>query len=227
MADDYPDGGIFRSRDGDQVLQRGPAGFLVPMPRPESDAWRPDERHRTLAAALDRHGLWAHLPDDMRAAAAADVAAGCYPLDFDLLSGHVEFFADGEALAEMGVERFLRGLAPVIERYGVVLDLETEDPSDNGGEYVVVINGIRCRVWENLEGAAFDDSWTWATTRPLTVVNRLLAVGGRSPVRAHTLYAGGNDGIVFFIEPGVAEAIRASGLLPEREIPALAADGVY
>jgi hypothetical protein len=45
-----------------------------------------------------------------------------------------------------------------------------------------------------------------------------------SPVRAHTLYTGGNEGLVLLIRPGVAEAMRASGFFPPGEIPALAGE---
>lgn len=217
--------GIFRSRDGDEVWGRGPAGYLVPLPPDRRDAWTADERHRVMAAELEKFGLWDHLPAERRASAAAEVASGCYPLDFDVLFEHVEFFADGESLAEFGVERFLGQLAPTLERYGLVLHVETEMSSTPGtGGYVVVINGIRCTVWHQGEWEGGHDMWALSTVRPLAVVNQLLAAAGRSTFRAHTLYAGGNEGLVYLMDPRAAEAIRASGLLPEREVPALAAD---
>jgi hypothetical protein len=54
----------------------------------------------------------------------------------------------------------------------------------------------------------------------LAVVNQLLAAAGRSALRAHTLYAGANDGLVLLMDPRAAEAMRASGLFPEHELPA-------
>ncbi|MER6074227.1 hypothetical protein ABT187_36440 [Streptomyces sp. NPDC001817] len=182
------------------------------------DPWRGDERHRVMAEALNRYGLWDHLSTELRESAMTEVATGCYPLHFDLLFEQIEFFADGEELAEGGVERFLRALAPALVRYGVVLEVETVPDLD---DYIVSINGIRCMVLrpEDWEGA---DPWALSTVRPLAVVNQLLAAAGRSALRAHTLYAGGNEGLVFLMNPRAAEAMRASGLFPEHEVPALA-----
>ncbi|MFF3920646.1 hypothetical protein ACFYZB_46130 [Streptomyces sp. NPDC001852] len=183
------------------------------------DPWRGDERHRVMAEALNRYGLWDHLSSvELRESAMTEVATGCYPLHFDLLFEQIEFFADGEELAEGGVERFLRALAPALVRYGVVLEVETVPDVD---DYIVSINGIRCMVLrpEDWEGG---DPWALSTVRPLAVVNQLLAAAGRSALRAHTLYAGGNEGLVFLMDPRAAEALRASGLFPEHEVPALA-----
>ncbi|MFB7289794.1 hypothetical protein [Actinacidiphila glaucinigra] len=185
---------------------------------PGDDPWRGDERHRVLAEALNRYGLWDHLSAELRETATAEVATGCHPLHSDFLFEQVRFHADGEELAEGGVERFLRGLAPALMRYGVVLEVETVRFAD---DYVVSINGIRCVVWrpEDWEG---EDPWALSTVRPLAVVNRLLAAAGRSAQRAHTLYTGGNEGFAFLMDPRGAEAMRASGLSPEHEVPALA-----
>ncbi|WP_328669802.1 hypothetical protein [Streptomyces sp. NBC_00328] len=199
------DGGAarrFRSRDADD------------------DPWRGDERHRVMAEALNRYGLWDHLSAELRESAMTETATGCHPLHFDLYFEQVEFSADGEGLAEGGVERFLRELAPALVRYGVVLEVETVRDVD---DYTVSINGIRCVVlrpadWES------GSPWALATVRPLTVVNQLLAAAGRSALRAHTLYTGGNDGLVLLMDPRAAEAMRASGLFPEDEVPA-PADG--
>jgi hypothetical protein len=59
-----------------------------------------------------------------------------------------------------------------------------------------------------------------ATVRPLAVVNQLLA--DVTSVRAHTLIAGGNEGLMLLLDPGVTEAMRRSGLVPEDAIPVLA-----
>ncbi|PKT68637.1 hypothetical protein CW362_33900 [Streptomyces populi] len=171
-----------------------------------------------LAEALNRYGLWDHLSAELRESAMTEAATGCYPLRFDFLLEQVEFFADGEELAEGGVERFLRELAPALVRYGVVLEVETVRDTD---DYTVSINGTRCVVlrpqdWES------GSPWALSTVRPLAVVNRLLAAAGRSTLRAHTLYTGVNEGLVLLMDPRAVGAMRASGLFPEHEVPELA-----
>jgi len=220
MPSDTSTLGVFRSYDGEVVWYRDANGLLQELPPPARDGWRADDRHRALARALDRFGLWNHLGAGARTAAAAEVATGCYPLKFDLLYGFVEFHADGESLAEGGVERFLHEIAPALERHGLGLRVEQiEQPYrwPDHRDYVLSINGLRCVIWTLEE----EYPWDASTVRPLATVNQLLAAAG-SPVRAHTLYAGANGGLVFLMDPRVADAIRASGLMPDREIPALA-----
>ena len=203
------------------MFERGPQGWLQPIPPEAARSWTGDERHRELAAALDRFGLWDHLPEDRRAQAVADTAAGHLPLHADELFGHVEFPADGESISEGGVERFLERLAPAVERFGVTLQVETlESPyrAGPGHDYVIAINGIRCTVWL---ASDLGDTWTPAVVRPLAVVNRLLEAAG-SAVRAHTVWAGTEDGLVLLLDPRAVEALRASGFFPDREVPALA-----
>ena len=188
------------------------------------DAWRPDDRHRVLAEELHRFGLWDHLPAEVRADAVADVASGGYPLDFDLLHERIEFFADGERLAEGGVEQFLGEIAPALARFGLSLQVKSVEQPYLGlghGDYVLSVNGIGCTIW-NADDWSEGNTWEQATVRPLAVVNQLLASAGTSRVRAHTLYAGGNEGIVLLMDPRAAEAMRASGLCPGHKVPALA-----
>src|SRR5690242_21541876 len=96
---------MFRSKDGETLHDRGSSREIPAF------SWLGNERHRVLAEQLDRHGLWDHLDAGERAWARHDVATGCYPFDFERLFEHVTFFADGESLAEGGVERFLASLA--------------------------------------------------------------------------------------------------------------------
>lgn len=209
---------LFRSRDGDELFAREADGRLTPLPAGPATTWQGDERHRALAESLDRFGLWDHLGAEERAAARHDVATGCYPLDPEVLYDRVQFHADGEAIAEGGVARFLADLEPGLSPLGLAPVVATI--VDGPGGYVVEIEGVRCTVVAAGDWDAGVDVWAQATVRPLAVVNGLLA--DRTPVRAHTLYAGRNDGFVLLIQPGVAAAMRASGLFPEQEIPALA-----
>jgi len=54
----------------------------------------------------------------------------------------------------------------------------------------------------------------------LSVINQLLEASG-STVRAHTVWGGTEDGLVLLLDPRAVEALRASNLLPDHEIPAM------
>jgi hypothetical protein len=182
-----------------------------------SDGWV------ALARSLDEStDLWSHLPDAQRAAERERVASGGYPINLDLLNGWV--FADGEDLAEGGVETFLEELAPHLHTLcDLVLKVravevpfgEIRDPI-----YTVEINDIRCPILY-ADDLTFEPYWRLATLRPLATVNELLdATPARR--RMHTLYAGGNEGLAFVMDPRVPAAMRASGVIPDNETPRLA-----
>lgn len=178
--------------------------------------------HEELAAALDATDLWRDLDDGTRKAARSQVAGGEYPFNFDLLDSWA-VFADGEALAEGGVEEFLNELGPIVAREGV--DLQVRRLIDPYGEmradrYVVEINGEPCLIWTE-EDVAYDNVWAQATVRPLARVNELLASAG-SAKRMFTLYTGGNEGLAYLLDPDVVAAVGASGLIDGRETPDLA-----
>ncbi|WP_260709531.1 NADAR family protein [Dactylosporangium aurantiacum] len=56
------------------------------------------------------------------------------------------FHADGEELAEGGVEDVLREMAPALRRCGAALRVPTVSGNNDDGGYVVEINGRRCLV---------------------------------------------------------------------------------
>ena len=56
------------------------------------------------------------------------------------------------------------------------------------------------------------------------MVNELLAEAGATP-RLFALYAGGNEGIAWLLDPRIVAAIADSGLLEDREVPGLASHG--
>ena len=215
--------GVFRSPETGAIYARNERGQLCRLGPEAAQTWSPDERHHRLARELARFGLWDHLPEQQRAVAIAETDAGGNPLHTD----HVDlltFVSDGKDLIRGGVERFLAELSPGLERYGVSLQIETiHSPYDAPNDYVVAINGKRCIVWLRPE-LADDRRWVgWAsvaaTVRPLVAVNELLADAG-SAVRAHTLYAG-YDGRVLLLDLRAVEAMRESGLFPDRELPSL------
>jgi hypothetical protein len=176
-----------------------------------------------LAQTLRQLGLWRHLPDAEADAAEREVAEKERPLvGFgDEPDGHW-FFSDGEEMAEGFVRRELEDLAPRLRELGVDLHVEdvTRPISVEDGPHVVSINGRRCIVWSPQDWAE-RRAWRTAAVRPLGVINDLLAEAGATE-RLFTLYSGGNDGIIWLLDPRIVEAIAASGLKPEHDVPALA-----
>jgi hypothetical protein len=173
-----------------------------------------------LAHRLLELGLWRdldapNLETNMRA-----VRQGTHPWATELAES-VMFFADGEELAEDGVEEFINDIAPFVAQFGVQLHVSTAtDNSD--GEYAVVINGKRVELYiDSLSINRSDDSFPWyaATVRPLAEVNRLLSAEG-ADVRFFTLYAGANDGIALLLDPEIVHLMTRIGF-DEREIPRL------
>jgi hypothetical protein len=184
---------------------------------------RVDQRWVELARTLRRLGLWRHLPDAEADTAQREMVKKEWPfVGFgDEPDGHW-FFSDGEKMAEGFVRGELEGLAPWLRELGV--DLHVEDVarpnSVEDGPYIVSINGRRCVVCSPLDWEEHR-AWKTAAVRPLGVINELLAEAGATE-RLFTLYAGGNDGIIWLLDPRIVEAIAASGLKPEDEVPALA-----
>ena len=182
-----------------------------------------DHRSVALARELARAGLWDHAPPGVRAAEQARIAEGGNPFTSDALDAII-FNADGEDLAEGGVERFLAELTPALQQHGLRLQVRTvQDPyraGDPDRDYVVEINRIRCTIWAQEEWEGLPP-WEEATVRPLAVVNILLEQA-HSSAGMFTLYAGGNDGWALLLDRRVPAAMRASGLFPDSEIPSLA-----
>ena len=46
----------------------------------------------------------------------------------------------------------------------------------------------------------------------------LLAQAG-TPVRVHTLHAGGNEGLALLLDPAIVDIVRSNGLIPNRDLP--------
>jgi hypothetical protein len=98
---------------------------------------------------------------------------------------------------------------------GVELTVATAEPLDDTDDsYTVSINGTPCLIAESRSDASSLD----ATVKPLAQLNTLLA-GAGSPLRWHTLQAGGNDGWALLIEPSVADLMTRSGLFEPTDIP--------
>ncbi len=182
-----------------------------------------DHRWTELARTLRSLGMWRHLLEDEAVAAERMVAAGQYPfVSLGEEPGVRWFFVDGEEMAEGGVDRVLRDMAPGLRTCGIELRIDTvnEPVKVDEGDYVVAINGRRCVVWRPEDWAA-QRPWEVSVVRPLAVVNDLLAEAGATK-RLFTLRAGSDDAIAWLLDPRIVAAVADSGLVRESGVPALA-----
>jgi hypothetical protein len=164
-----------------------------------------DRRRQRLAQALDETGLWRAAEPAERQAQLGAIESGAYPLHLGIFDD-VCFPADGEALAEGGVEALLETMGPALAEHGLRLKVRRHDGH-------VFVNDLSCG----------DCPTAWdATVRPLAVVNSLLAHVG-AVHRVFTLYTGGSQGLAYLLDPRVVNALRLSGLYDRRELPELAA----
>lgn len=182
-----------------------------------------DHRWADLARTLRSLGMWEHLPEDEAAVEQRMVAEAKGPsvtLDEDF--GVRWFFVDGQEMAEGGVERTLRAMAPGLRGCGIELQVETVNRPIRfeDGDYVVAINGRHCRVWSPEDWPA-QRAWKVSTVRALAVVNDLLGEASATR-RLFTLHAGTNDGIAWLVDPRIVAAIVDSGLGSKAALPALA-----
>jgi hypothetical protein len=192
-------------------------------PRISAKSLERTHRWEDLATRLDELGLWRDLSEQQRTENVAAVAAGTHPWSTEMAET-VWFPADGETLAESGVEEYLDELAPTLALHGVTLNVSTLRDSLAEG-YVVVINGIEAEAHRGEVSFAEpeteeDFAWYSATVRPLAVLNHLLKEA-KAVVRFHTLYTGGNDGCALLIDPAITTAMRAAGKLTRGETPYL------
>jgi hypothetical protein len=179
-----------------------------------------NRRWAKLARALADAGFWVGLPPAEAQAQQRQVAAGGYPFTCAVLEP-LTFFADGEDLAEGGVEELLREMTPALLRFGVALQVETISEGDTGVAYVVRINGRDCTVLDD-DDLRYNWPWFEATVRPLSVVNDLLHAAG-TQTRVLTLHTGGNEGLALLLDPTIVDIIRRSGLLTAGNLPELPA----
>jgi hypothetical protein len=164
-----------------------------------------DRRRQRLAQELDETGLWRASEPAERSAQLRAIRDGAYPLHLAVFDD-VCFPADGEALADGGIEALLEAMGPALAERGLRLKLRRQ----NG---TVFVNDLSCGPCPTaLE----------ATVRPLAVVNELLAQVG-AVHRVFTLYTGGSQGLAYLMDPRVERAMRLSGLYDRRELPELAA----
>jgi len=175
-----------------------------------------------LAEDLAAPGLWDLLEPAAAAQLRKALAESGHPLD-DAAFENAGFSADGEDLAEGGVEELLGEMAPALLRHGLALEVTAGDyPVDEEKEdYVLALNGRRCRILRSEDREGHEEDWYLATVRPLAMVNDLLAEAG-AKVRVFTLYTGGNEGLAFLLDPEVPAAMARSGLFPPDQVPELA-----
>lgn len=176
-------------------------------------------RWARLAKTLATLGLWRDLPQGAAAEQQREIARGGYPFTSTAFD-EVAFQADGEHLAEGGVEELLELMAPALRRHGVELHVAAISLATSADDdYVLVINGRRCLILR-ADDWRYGSPWYEATVRPLAVINELLA-DVDATVRVFTLHAGGNEGLAVLVEPRIVEAVRHSGLIGIRDLPTL------
>ncbi len=135
------------------------------------------------------------------AAAAPDLKSRVESAGWDgiFLDANRMFRADGEDLAEGGVERLLRELEPFLERQGVTLSTIVSSFGDE--EYTIEVNDRVYSIWQaaDLERSESEPGWLWgvASCRTMDLLDSLLSKAG-SPERAYGVN-GGNDLFVFFL----------------------------
>lgn len=181
-----------------------------------------DERWGQLSGALAELGCWSHLSPMAAAECERSVTAGGYPFTAEVFPG-IDFMADGEELAEGGVEDLLQLMDPALRGHGVALRVKAlQLPNSADDEYMLDINGRRCVVLDR-DDWTYGQPWYDATVRPLAIVNDLLAEAGAT-ARVFTLYAGGNEAIALLLDPQVVAAVAHSGLVEARDLPTLVID---
>jgi hypothetical protein len=178
-----------------------------------------------LATQLDSLGLWRDLGEAKRNEARNAVAGGAHPWSTEIAPS-VQFVADGEDLAEEGLEDFLKEVAPAVMTLGVELEV-TSELTDSGEDsrYAVTINGKSVEIYNGLDAfERTDESFPWyaANVRPLARVNELLAEAGAKE-RFFVLYPGTNDGSALLIDPAIPAAMTKAGFVDPKETPLLAA----
>ena len=177
-----------------------------------------------LADRLDALGLWRDLDQSTRAAAHQAVAAGAHPWSTEI-SPTVQFFADGEELAEDGVQDFLTEISPAIKALGVDLEVMSELRDEEAdSQYIVTINGREIEIYDGLDAFKHDDEtfpWFAAQIRPLARVNELLAEVPAKE-RFFVLYPGANDSVALLIDPEIVAAVAHAGFTEAKETPLLA-----
>jgi hypothetical protein len=174
-------------------------------------------RRAALGQKLMDLGVWQNCSPGEQRRQSEQVARGEWPLSLPVFED-VQFFADGEDLAEGAVEEVLSQMAPALRQHGVDLRVRTlATPTSTHEPYVVEINQRQCLVWDPGDWTDYQ-AWEDATLRPLRIVDELLQAADAS-VRVYTLAAGGNDGVAFLLDPRVVTAMRDSGCFKDKDIP--------
>lgn len=180
-------------------------GHSPPSSEPGKDA-----ALRELGSKLVGAGLFRFDPEESRPELESQIYEYGTPIVF---GSHRVYIGDAEALAEGGVQEFLREVEPFLTSNGVHITDFVEDYTEQG--YFVEVNGSAYTIWQHDEA---EYSWTLGTKRTFAMVNELLERAG-SKERLHAVYYGGNEQLAVFLTPDMYELIRESPALPDKEKP--------
>ncbi len=174
---------------------------------PQQIASGPDETDPLvkIGRALDQQGYFA---------AADRVKLGRGLKDFlDEKDGSQWWSADGEELAEGGVEELVTSMAKSLKKVGLKTSVKTivSPHQSRGAEYRVEINGVATEIWSKTLSGIGDsiehDPWMDSTIQPASELNRQLEAAG-STYRLMLFEPGGNDCMIFLLPSRLCQTIH-------------------
>jgi hypothetical protein len=128
---------------------------------------------------------------------------------------HREHLADAEDLTEGRVKPFLDDLTPQLRALGVQIDSISQEIGGNI-DYIVTINGKPYLIYSVAELSAAD-LWQRTSKQTFALINAHLARAG-SEERVYQLY-GGHDCRAVLLTPPMYDAIKASKLIADKDMP--------
>lgn len=131
----------------------------------------------------------------------------------DLSITHRSYFADGEELAEGGIEKIIDELVILKIMKNLKMPEITEDyPTDDDSSYRIHVDGNTYTAW-NPEHGEDGTLWGTATVCFSAIVNDILENSGYDE-RVYMLFAGNNEAIALVITPAQYDILQKCGKEP-------------